>query len=400
MRKTFAHKLSGSIVLSVGAFLLALFPVSASAAPSISGTSGTWSHGGTVTVNGSAFGTKSTAAPLVWDDATGATLLDKWDGKYPNCSVDHRYDTNYTAAIRGIGMPHARATKYIAGAHGSTGSANSECGYDVGFWKHRPQMAGYPAYTYFSYYFRVDDNFVFGLNDGDNNFKMASVDQGHVDALGSPFTMSVNIGVPYTPPGSPQYVIYSTNERFDIPDLNGHSGYWNFNGNDWWGGGWTKVEYEYKHSTPGTDGWLKVWEDGRIMVDYRGRFGLPPPENDTIQTHLIGGYSRNYQINTTTGTNWRYYADVYYDTSAARVLLCQNNTYASRGICENQRPTSWSSTSAVVTVNAGRFANASTAYLYVCDSTGSCNSSGTPIVIASGGGDTTPPAAPTGLAVQ
>jgi len=43
--------------------------VPAGAQPVVSGTTGTWTHKGTVTVTGSSFGSKPAAAPIVWDDA-------------------------------------------------------------------------------------------------------------------------------------------------------------------------------------------------------------------------------------------------------------------------------------------------------------------------------------------
>lgn len=51
---------------------VAVMATSASlAAPSVSSTSGTFSHGNSVTISGSSFGSKSTAAPVKYDDFDG-----------------------------------------------------------------------------------------------------------------------------------------------------------------------------------------------------------------------------------------------------------------------------------------------------------------------------------------
>ncbi len=74
---------------------------SAVAAPSGLHASGTFSHKGTVTISGTGFGTKGTAAPVVWDDASGNNILDKWDGAWPN--NNSAYNITYRSPMRGIG---------------------------------------------------------------------------------------------------------------------------------------------------------------------------------------------------------------------------------------------------------------------------------------------------------
>ena len=75
--------------------------------------------------------------------------------------------------------------------------------------------------------------------------------------------------------------------------------------------------------------------------------------------------------------------------SPARVELCDSSTWASRKTCFIQPPTSWGS-SVSVTLNKGTFASGSTAYLYAIDSSGNV-SNGQPITIGSGGTSSVPP---------
>ena len=107
------------------------------AAPAIAEVSGSFNHKAIVTITGSGFGSKSQAAPVVWDDASTGTLPTdngKWDGYYPLYPVESTtYHLRYTTPIRGIGLPHSHITRYLAGAHGEVGSPGTA----VMFWKNR-----------------------------------------------------------------------------------------------------------------------------------------------------------------------------------------------------------------------------------------------------------------------
>ena len=59
------------------------------------------------------------------------------------------------------------------------------------------------------------------------------------------------------------------------------------------------------------------------------------------------------------------YDDMYVSYTRARVMLCSGSTWANRGTCEMQPPTTWSDTSISFRMNQGAFANAATTYLYV-----------------------------------
>lgn len=104
-------------------------------------------------------------------------------------------------------------------------------------------------------------------------------------------------------------------------------------------------------------------------------------------------------------TNWggatqTWIDDVYFNDSWARVVLGNASTYNNSTIREIQIPTNWNSNgqSITVTCNTGSFSTGQTAFLYVIDSTGTV-SSGRAVTIgqSSSGGSTPPPtdAAPT-----
>jgi hypothetical protein len=92
----------------------------ANAQPSVTSTSGTWSHKGTITIAGSGFGAKASAAPVIWDDASGTDIAATWDGAWPNCSRNSAHNLAYRTPAevgRNIPLPHQHLTRYIAGAH-------------------------------------------------------------------------------------------------------------------------------------------------------------------------------------------------------------------------------------------------------------------------------------------
>lgn len=364
-------RLAIGLVAAMGMVLAS--PAGVYAQPSVSGASGQWSHKGTVTISGSAFGTKATAPPVIWDDASGTNMAAKWDGVWPNNNPT--YNLAYRTPQRGIALPHNRITRYIAGAHGT--SAGADAGYNVMFFKHRT-VTSFPAYTYVTWYQRADDAWVFG---GDNNFKTFAV-----SGSPSPYT-TPNWYLAYNPPSpssttSPTSYIFSyeeTGPTLRFPDANGHM--------HWWGeavnpmsGVWTKIEMEMKY-TSASDGYVKLWENGVLRVNYVGH---TDSLSGSLRSEGIGGYARMYgQPN-----NWRYFADVYLDYSRARVILGNAATYAASTVREVQIPTSWSSSSITLAVNLGRFADGQPAYVYVVDSDGRVNANGFRVTAAG----TAPPA--------
>ena len=103
------HFLRGGInrsLFGVGAILLgfAAGMQASLATPLPVSVSGTLNHGATVTISGSGFGAKATAAPLVWDNATAGAVTDLWTGAWPNELPG--YNLAYYAPMRSIGLPH------------------------------------------------------------------------------------------------------------------------------------------------------------------------------------------------------------------------------------------------------------------------------------------------------
>lgn len=362
---------------SIPLVVLTLFAARVDAQPVVANTSGEWAHKSTVSITGSGFGTKTTAAPVVWDDASGTNITDKWSGAWP--SNNPVYNTMYRNPQRGISLPHNRISRYIAGAHGQ--GLGATAGYNVIFFKNRT-FSSYPQYTYLTWYQRADDAWVFG---DDNNFKTFAFSVGTTPyEMPNNWYLAYNTPLPDSRTSGASYIFGddSNGLGLQLPDANGH--------NQWWGaainpmsGVWTKIEMEIKYTNQ-TDGYVKLWENGALRVDFRG---YTDRLAGTARTEGIGGYARMYNQ----PTNWRYFADVYLDYSRARVILGNAPTLAASTRREVQIPTAWSGSSITISANLGAFADGQQVYLYVVDSNGNVNAAGYPVVLGTATVDTVPP---------
>jgi hypothetical protein len=327
---------------------------------------GALSHGGTATIsNGSAFGAKSPALPVVLDGAGGASILDKWNGRWP--SQDVAFNTEYRN-LPGLSPPHGRINNnmYIAGAHYAP-DTGPDAGSNVMFWKNRT-IASYPAYTYASWYQRMDDNWQFG-NGGppDNNLKAWDFSEGT-----EPYNLQFNWYTEYNPRPTSNN---DSNVGWNITD-DGTA--LQFPGSSFGGGAinpmsgvWTKIEVEIKYTNQ-SDGYIKQWENGELKLNYTGRTDNYP---GTARSEAIGGFARSRSAN-----NWRYFTDVYLDYTPARIVLANNATLSLATIVENQIPTNWSDTSITFGVNLGKFTTGP-AWLFVVNLCGQPSNSGIQVPI-------------------
>jgi hypothetical protein len=345
----------------------------AAAAPAVHGVSGTLSHKGTVTVSGAGFGAKAAAAPVVWDDASGTDMLAKWTGVWPTGSSDSSYNLQYRAPVRGISLPHSNISRYITGC-GIGGDATT--GENVMMWKSRV-MTSYPAYSYFSWYQRSDDRWLFR---GDNNYKVWDFSNGS-----EPYDLPNNWYIEYNPRPTSLSAIPSWHINDDaFPDgLNGDI-------RAWWGaeainpmaGAWTKIELQIRYDKT-SSGYVKLWENGVLKIDYSGRTdGLP----GNVRAEAVGGFQRAHSTSA-----WRYFADVYVDYTPARVVLANNAALPLATVIEPQIPTAWSAGSITLSVNLGKFAPGQTAYLFVVDAAGNPSATGYPVTVGRSAGNRLPP---------
>lgn len=372
-------------VLAMG-IAVQLGAATAIAQPVIDEVRGVWEHEATVTVEGRGFGEKPRAEPLVWDDASGTQVQTLWDGAWPVDSTNRDFNLKYRDPIRGVKPPHGRIGRYLAGAHGES---KPRAGYNVMVWKAYAQTGT----TYASFWYQIDPAWTTG---GDNNHKMGIHSTGEPPYVPPHFHIIYAGGKgPSSATAAVQWNIYSGREQFlrENPRRNF--------ARTWTGGRagtnptgrWVKVEYVAKWSA-GDDGFFRIYDDGALVLDYRGRTDAAP---GTARAQAFGGFARPYGES----TNWRYFTDLYFDTSHARVILGNRERLDDCTVREVQIPQVWSDGSVTIQANLGTFTAGDTAYLFVVDGNNEVNTRGAAVRIGGGSGGTpeTAPAAPTGLRI-
>ncbi len=373
------HRTPARTLLKLLAPLAASLAAAATlAAPSVQQVNGPLDHNATITITGSGFGAKPTSAPILWDNATGKKMSSKWDGAWPDKLPG--FNTQYYGAMRGVKPPHEHDTRFIAGAHQSNKAADA--GYDVVIFKNVTVEPS--SYVYVSWYQVADRLWNFG---GDNNFKtfVYSVCCG---AYQDPYWYTM-YGPPHPSSNSDTGLVWAINgQQLANPDRNGKNAWWKPAVNPT-AGQWSKVEMAIKVSNQ-PDGYVKQWENGRLVIDYAGPTDTWPGDQRTI---AIGGYARMQG----SANNWRYFDDVYIDTTLARVVLADKPALADATIIENQVPSIWSDGSITATVNLGKFKQGQAAYLIVVDPDGTPSDQG---LAVTAGGTVAQPTPPPGVSVD
>jgi hypothetical protein len=367
-----------TLAMALARIALSLAATPVFAAPTVQQVSGALDHNATITITGSGFGSKPTSAPVVWDNASGRRMSDKWDGAWPDKLPG--YNTQYYGPMRGVQPPHEHDTRFIAGAHAANTGADS--GYAVVFYKDLSVDSS--SYIYVSWYQVGDRQWAFG---GDNNFKtfVYSVCCG---AYHEPYWYTM-YGPPHPTSNSDKDMVWAINgQQLSNPDSKGHNAWWKTAVNPM-AGQWSKVEMAIKVSSQ-ADGYVKQWENGRLVMDYSGPTDTWSGNRRTV---AIGGYARMQGFT----SNWRYFDDVYIDTTLARVVLADKPVLSEATIIENQLPTSWSDGSITANVNLGKFTQGQTAYLIVVDASGTPSSTGTAVTA---GGTVAQPSAPPSVSVD
>ena len=351
-------------------------------AVSITGKSGSSAHNGTLTITGSGFGTKSVAAPVVWDNCSESKITALWSGVWPSAGTAQYLMQYRDAPYRGIAPPHSRVGRYMTGCHGDNNGADE--GWNVMCWKQRV-ISAFPAYSYASWYQRCDDAWVFGLSGTpDDNFKVYDYSRGT-----SPYDLPNNWYTEYNTRPTSKTAIPAWHVNDDNGSLDG-SGEWGKNAVNPMSGVWSKVEHYIKITNVAKGGFIKIYENGSLVLDMAAT--RTDAMSGTSRVDAIGGFSRD----SGNGNNFRYFADLYLDDTLQHIVLGDASMIDLCSKLEVQKPTAWSDTSITVTVNRGVFSDGQKVYLYVYDTTGTPNTNG--LLIA--GADTTPPAPPKNLRIQ
>jgi hypothetical protein len=373
------------------AFLLALSGL-VSAEPSVDSVAGALEHGQAATITGSGFGAKNPAAPLVWDDCEGITPTDRWDEALPDQAPDSDYNIQYrNSSYRGVETPHEYSSRYLVGGHYDTcpnqDQPKSRKGYSVSVSKNMTSDT-----TYAHWYQRMDPLWPDCVNP---NHKFDSIQTGTsiYDNWGGIFA----------------YVGYEGNEGYpcfgNTLRVKQDNPTWDDNPNaeDPSLGlvknikqEWVKHELLRYHGQQ-SDGWLEAYLDNHLVWEPREQDSTDRAANSAWWTdkypsldpgsYSIGGFYR-YEYCAQGGTSghadaFKYFDDIYLDTTMARVILADNENYSQATIVEPQPPTAWSDNSIDVTVNLGKITG-DTAYLFVFDADNNRNGVGYTVTIGEG----------------
>lgn len=322
--------------------------------PTITDVTGDVTHGQSITITGTGFGTKTTAAPLLWDNASGpASMLDLWDVAWPVGTSDPFNETQRRTPIRSVQPPHSRVGRYIAGSHAEN---TATTGRNVMFWKSFPHA--FPVDIYQSCWMRADPAWTFSGGSNDDNFKCYRFGRTN-SASTSPGAGGVNSATINYGGGNPPKSLSDTGMRYqaygELIDTHypGSTNLVNVMTK------WTKFEVLWQVDS---DGLIRIREDGRRVMNY-GAASFPSG-TESLDVVSFGDYCRQYNH----PENFRYYTDCYLDTTFQRVILGNAPTLdASATTREMQVPSAWSDTSITVTVNRGVFADDDPVYLFVVD---------------------------------
>lgn len=353
-----------------------LFSISetALAAPSISGVTGTLTHGSDITISGSGFGVKAQAAPLKWDNFESGTLGEsmvargwsQYSGPTPITTTEQSH-----AGLRSSLAPLTAGTEDFNGAYLPLSNLTT---------------------LYASMWFHWDRDPP-GAPTGGEIFKLI-----RVNASASPGA-DVYHGVPqYRAQGQPAGDWWY-DEMHPNDSLGGSGSVQSDIVPSPQRGQWTRMDVLYRLSAPaGTaNGEIRTWYNGSAEMALSGVVTRSSGISDSLTSILLPqmasleGSSSSYKF---------FVDDAYIDSTPARVEICDAATYAASNHCEVQPATAWATGSIGITLNRGSFGTSASAYLYVFDSANDSNASGFSLTFGSGGGDTTPPSPPSGLSVN
>lgn len=385
-RQTTSHRVYSKPVFLAVVLGAALFSGAgqAKAAPNVSSISGNLTPGSTVSVSGSGFGDRASASPFKWDDfeayAEGEAITPYYRDHPPNHNTgDWFYYSDHTEQW-------AKST--TAQAHGgnksigTTSVAGSECwgNFFVGGFDSMEIFAS--CWYRYGYASGGSGNAVFklitisGNGGGNENLVYLGLPRLRGQAVGNGFSLSAN----------PYY----------LRDDGANSG--ELVANDViHADTWIRLDSWVKLSSD-TTGYVQEWYNQEINskqgeLNPQATLTMPATKLNTVMTPLA-------MATPWSGPFVMYLDDCYFDTTLARVEMCDSGAWSERSHCEIQIPSAWVNNSITLTANPGSFNNGDTAYLYVVDSTGAVNSIGYPVTLGSSQSDTTPPAQPTGLIVN
>lgn len=341
--------------------LLIAMPCTVSAAPAVTGTSGTLSHGNSFTVTGSGFGTKSFAAPVAFGDMENNSLtarIGAWtdtdgypDGKL-SVSTAHARHANSTYCATGTFVNSNERLAFTGGSDATTWFVQYWVYLDSGFdWG----AANIKLFRMWSTGSSTENLRVQSYNRVD--VAVENCDLGH-GGWGTGWN-------PVTSTAACADVAYNSGRTCNTSDWLPGSLEWRNFQTDVPKGSWNLMQFEFRDGTASTaDGVLRWWVNGRLVFNHSD---ITTRTNTTAKRPQVVGF---YRDSTADGSGALYLDDAYIDNTWQRVEIGNNATYNNCTLREIQPSTSWADGSVTFTVNQGSFSDSSTGYVFVTDASG------------------------------
>lgn len=328
--------------------------------PWIDSKSGQLLNGQSVTILGFQFETKSTAAPLFFDNFNNGTHGNNIKGNvasHQGSWLDISDDAipTYTSSNQrssGLSSYHHIACNDTANNHAPCYAQFSESHKStvlLSLWQ-RYDWSGITGEGNIKQ-FRITD----GVSDADDHTSLQIGQQAGAAMTAGFMEMYLDAGNAATWPSTSDTTLNFTYSQAT----------------------WQQFIIMLKASSDNTpNGTAKIWHNG-VQLENTAVMETWD-SSDAWKQLTLGWYCANYSA----GDVYLQYDDVYIDDSFQSVWICSENSFPSSH-CEVQIPSAWAANSITVTVNRGSFALGETAYLFVIDSNGNA-SAGYEIVFSFG----------------
>jgi len=376
----------GFMIVLLGLGLVLVSDPQAAVGLRVTAVSGSQTHGGTITLTGSGFGTKSSAAPMKYDDFQNLANGQDPSGDGWN-TAGHFKPVASNARVR-PGTPFVRNLR----AHFNGTVPFSQEGDASNF-----SLVGrsFPK-AYVDFWMYADSTSIGGRKP--QNIKIFRL---HQDGTGDPNAYWSTTVVPGGGGDSNCAAADGTTSQDwagcapSNLSLNGNIPNNAFPGTEFW----DKWHHFQVMAAAGSNGaangtWV-LYVDGRLRYNRPGNIALTRSGYDHWAEIWLGNYIRSEEWD---GDAYFMWESVYVDNSWARVEIGNNPVYSACTLRETQVPTSWSDGSVSVRVNRGQFPSLSGAYVFVIDEQGNI-SPGFPLSGGGGTGGGTTPAAPAGVRI-
>jgi hypothetical protein len=377
--------------------ILCLLPLYLPAAVSVTGVTGTLTHGSSVTISGSGFGTKTTAAPVSWEtwetggsNLTAVDNIHGWLGYHENGTTPSVPYISHFSSVDNHSTGGSMCCRLL---HNQPPGNMMQT-----FWRNDINSDE----MYITFWYKL----IIGGLDTQMPIKFirantSTTDPYHTPADGSTcewmekestsgilqYWVAVQSVGGVESQGSSTTALQANESRDNPPELRFKLDHGPVDGEPTSGQAWRRVEvYAKMNSSGNADGIVKYTWNGTTIFNHTDIVYRAVGQTQKWQCIMfpsMPGNELTYQ--------WDIRADdIYCDGTQARVEIGDASTWSACTHKEVQPATSWSDSSATVTLNRGSFGATDPAYVYVVDSNGAVNTNGRSITFGGSGSGAVP----------